>query len=188
MRVLAVTAAAFALLSGAARADDAGRLRAFLPVARAAWPASPCAGREAVHLGADRELAAWAPRLGADGLDGMARAASCEAWLRSGLDDLDFCVTLTHELGHLAGRPHVAAPGDVMNGDGDRSYAPCAVAAAPRPVELVRAEMLPPPRAAWRVDCALVRPGHWRHCRATRAGARARTYLVRVGPSGWEIR
>src|SRR4051794_30217080 len=38
-------------------ADDPGRLARFMPLARAAWPGSPCTGREAVHLGANVLLA-----------------------------------------------------------------------------------------------------------------------------------
>lgn len=111
-----------------ARADtDGARLGWFEPVARAAWPASPCAGHEFVHLHADAFMAAVAAQVpGSPGIDGLAdMSGPCEIWIRSGLDADRFCVVLVHEFGHLSGRQHTMIPGDVMNGEGDMSWGPC---------------------------------------------------------------
>jgi len=102
-------------------------LAQFLPIARAAWPGSPCGDREQVHVSGDTALRAAAPAVARPGetLDGMAQPQTCEVWLSSVMDPRTFCTVLVHELGHLAGRDHTAAPGDVMNGAGDLDYAPC---------------------------------------------------------------
>lgn len=124
------------LVGGAcsAHADDGARLGWFEPIARAAWPGSPCAGREVVHLEADALLAAEAPYYGAlaarYGLNGLAQPSTCEVWLHSGMPPIQFCVTLTHEFGHLSGRGHTTIPGDVMNGEGDIQWTPCDLAVA----------------------------------------------------------
>jgi hypothetical protein len=164
-------------------ADDGARLAMFLPVARAAWPGSPCAGRETVFLHADAELRAEAPILTGnphDALDGMASPSTCEAWLSSGLPAAKFCTVLVHELGHLAGRGHTDTPGDVMNGDGDVDYAPCDRLVTPPPGEEALAQIravLPAPRAAWRIACG-ARQGAERRCVARR-GSSVRRYFVR---------
>jgi hypothetical protein len=160
---------------------DAARLAQFLPIARAAWPGSPCAGREAVHLSGDAALRAQAPAIAGPGeaLNGMAEPATCEVWLSSTMTARTFCTVLVHELGHLAGREHTTAPGDVMNGAGDIDYAPCDRATEPPATEQVEDELrsvLPAPRAAWKVSCG-ARHGSERRCVARR-GRSVRHYDV----------
>jgi hypothetical protein len=162
-------------------ADDA-RLGRFLPLARAAWPGSPCAGREVVHLAATARLATEAPALTTnpgDMLEGMAAPATCEVWMAAGLDTLQFCVVLVHEFGHLAGRDHDHVPGDVMNGDDQKGYDPCDQDVTPPAHVLLDDQMralLPSPRAAWRISCGPRRAGE-RHCVARRAGRVRRFYV-----------
>src|SRR4051812_9004641 len=93
-------------------ATDSARLAQFLPIARAAWPGSPCAGRETVHLAANAALRAQAPVIAGPGeaLNGMAEAATCEVWLSSSMTARTFCTVLVHEFGHLAGREHTTTP------------------------------------------------------------------------------
>ena len=174
-------AAPYARAASEPPADDAARLAAYLPIARGAWPGSPCAGREVVHLAADAALTAEAPAIaGAGGaLEGMATPETCEAWIASGLDARTFCTVLVHELGHLAGREHTTVPGDVMNGSGDIDYAPCDRATAPPSSEMLDdalRSMLPAPRAAWKITCG-PRRGSERRCLARR-GTRVRRYDV----------
>jgi hypothetical protein len=163
-------------------ADDPGRLAAFLPVARAAWPHSPCAGREAVHLAADAALRVHAPALtghAGDVLNGMAAPETCEIWLASGMTARTFCTVLVHELGHLAGREHTAAPGDIMNGEGDIEWPVCerlTVAPLGATVEHEVRSVLPAPAAAWRISCGPKR-GSARRCTARR-GQRVRRFEV----------
>ena len=160
---------------------DAARLQQFLPIARAAWPGSPCAGREQVHLASDAALRAQAPAIAGPGesLNGMAEPDACEVWMASGMSARTFCTVLVHEFGHLAGRGHSDAAGDVMNGDGDIDYAPCDRATEPPATEEVEDELrsvLPAPRAAWRVTCGPKR-GSERRCVARR-GRSVRRYEV----------
>jgi hypothetical protein len=163
-------------------ADDDVRLALFLPIARAAWPGSPCAGREAVHIQADTLLRAEAPLVTGDGnsmLDGMAAPETCEIWMAGDLSALTFCSVLVHEFGHLAGREHTDTPGDVMNGEGDVDWEPCERAVTPpasvRMMQELRS-VLPAPRSSWRVSCG-ARRGAERRCVARR-GTRVRRYVV----------
>ncbi len=165
--------------------DDAGRLALFLPIARAAWPASPCAGREVVHLASDAVLDAQAPEVAGPGgtLDGLAEPETCDVWMAGGLTARTFCTVLVHELGHLAGLEHTTVPGDVMNGAGDIDYAPCDGATAPSEDELLERDVrsvLPAPRAAWRIACTAPR-GTKRRCVARR-GRAVRRYEVKETP------
>jgi hypothetical protein len=169
------------LALGQAPATDSARLQRFLPIARAAWPGSPCAGREQVHLSGDGALRAQAPALAGPGeaLNGMAGPATCEVWLASTMSARTFCTVLVHELGHLAGRGHTTIPGDVMNGDGDIDYAPCDRATEPPATEQLEGELrsiLPAPRAAWKIACGAKR-GSQRRCVARR-GRSVRHYDV----------
>ena len=182
MRLFA--AVALTALAGAAQAQapagDAARLAQFLPIARAAWPGSPCAGREQVRLSGDTALRAVAPAIAGPGeaLDGMAEPMTCQVWLSSAMDARTFCTVLVHEFGHLAGRDHTATPGDVMNGAGDLDHAPCD-RVTDAPAEQVEEELrsvLPAPRAAWRVTCGSRRAAH-RRCVARR-GRSVRRYDV----------
>jgi hypothetical protein len=162
--------------------DDPGRLTAFLPIARAAWPASPCAGREVVHLAGDAALRAQAPALTGhtgDVLNGMAAPQTCEIWLATGMTARTFCTVLVHELGHLAGREHTTAVGDVMNGAGDIDWPACNRATTPTAAAMVEEELrsvLPAPAAAWRISCGRKR-GSERRCVARR-GERVRRFEV----------
>jgi hypothetical protein len=120
MRPLVVALAVLAALGAASPArawspppTDEGRLAAYLPIARAAWPDSPCAGREVVHLHADAELAAFDLQDGVHSA-GRAQPASCEVWLASNLSAGYFCEALVHEFGHDAGYGHTGVPGDVQ--------------------------------------------------------------------------
>ena len=160
---------------------DAARLQQFLPIARAAWPGSPCASREQVHLGADAALRAQAPALAGPGesLNGMAEPDTCEVWLSSTMSARTFCTVLVHEFGHLAGRGHTTTPGDVMNGAGDSDWPACDRATEPPATDRVDDELrsiLPAPRAAWRVTCGPKRGSH-RRCVARR-GRSVRRYDV----------
>jgi Matrixin len=166
--------------------SDAARLQQFLPIARAAWPGSPCAGRENVHLAGDPALRAQAPAIAGPGesLNGMAEPDSCEVWLASGMTARTFCAVLVHELGHLAGREHTTTPGDVMNGEGDIDWPACDRATQPSATEQVEEELrsvLPAPRAAWRVTCGPKR-GSERRCVARR-GRSVRHYEVTETPT-----
>jgi hypothetical protein len=162
--------------------DDAARLAMFLPIARAAWPASPCAGRETVHLQSDTLLRAEAPLVTGDAnsmLDGMAAPERCEVWMAGDLTALTFCSVLVHEFGHLAGREHADTPGDVMNGEGDVDWDPCERAVTPPATVRMMQELrsvLPAPRGGWQISCGAKR-GAERRCVARR-GARVRRYIV----------
>jgi hypothetical protein len=162
--------------------DDRARLERFLPLARAAWPGSSCAGREAVHVGADARLAVEAPVLApgpGESLEGMAAPELCEVWVASGLSALRFCTVLVHELGHLAGREHTAEPDHVMNGAGEISHAPCERAVRPPASVMLEQELrslLPAPRTGWRLACT-PRRGSERRC-AARRGERVRRFFV----------
>lgn len=166
--------------------SDTARLQQFLPIARAAWPGSPCAGRESVHVGGDLALRTQAPAIAGPGesLNGMARPATCEVWLASGMTARTFCAVLVHELGHLAGREHTATPGDVMNGEGDVDWPACDRATQPSAAEQVEEELrsvLPGPRATWRVTCG-PKHGSERRCVARR-GRSVRHYDVTETPT-----
>jgi hypothetical protein len=162
--------------------DDPGRLAAFLPLARAAWPGSPCAGREVVHLAGDAALRAHSLELTGhtgDVLNGMAAPETCEIWLTSDMTARTFCTVLVHEFGHLAGREHTSVAGDIMNGEGDLDWPACDRATVPPVSALVEDEVrsvLPAPAAAWRITCGPKR-GSERRCVARR-GERVRRYDV----------
>jgi len=179
--VAACIAGPAALAFGQSAAVDAARVQRFLPIARAAWPGSPCAGRESIHVAGDTALRAQATALAGPGesLNGMAEPDTCEVWLAGDLTARTFCTVLVHELGHLAGRAHTTTPGDVMNGAGDIDWPPCDRATESPAAEQVRDELrsvLPAPRAAWKVTCG-PRHGSERRCVARR-GRSVRHYDV----------
>jgi hypothetical protein len=181
LTLIAVGGVAPAHAFAQAPATDAARLARFLPIARAAWPGSPCAGRENVHLAGDAVLRAEAPAIAGPGgaLNGIATPETCEVWLAAGMDARTFCTVLVHELGHLAGREHTTTPDDVMNAEGDIDWAPCDAATARSPHEMLIHELrsvLPTPRAAWKIRCGPKR-GSERRCVARR-GRSVRRYHV----------
>ena len=166
--------------------SDTARLQQFLPIARAAWPSSPCAGRESVHLGGDLALRAQAPAIAGPGesLNGMAEPDTCEVWLATGMTARTFCTVLVHELGHLAGQSMSPSPFMTSSGAAVCSRPACDRATQPSAVEQVEEELrsvLPAPRAAWRVTCAPKR-GAERRCVARR-GRSVRHYDVTETPT-----
>lgn len=142
---------AFALLiatpfaSASEPVDSRAELGAVLPIARDAWPASPCAGRETVEFVDDIGTSEGAePALGAALADRCAIALH-PMLLEPGREYL-LCVIVTHEFGHLAGYnagdldggSHTSARLDVMYPYADW-YVPCeAVRGGPPP-------LVPPP-------------------------------------------
>lgn len=129
--IVAMIVAVALLLSGVHRGPEQTKLTQSLATARAAWPQSPCKGREIVYLGnkgtamVDKQI----PSRPNVTVVGLSDPPTCQVWIRKGLPLKLFCVTLTHEFGHLAGRVHNHIPGDLMNGDGKMAYRPCTVLA-----------------------------------------------------------
>lgn len=111
---------------------DEQRAAVYLPIARAAWPDSPCLDRETVHLNADDALALLDTT---DGVHAVGRAdpETCEVWIAGHLDPAVMCSTLVHELGHLAGMQHTN-DGSVMDPDG--VFFPCLAAIYPPPGDM----------------------------------------------------
>lgn len=197
VRALAVALALlFALCCAAgarasAPADDDARVAAFKPIARAAWPDSPCAGRERVYTHADAAMDAQDARSGGERAIARAFPDTCEVYIRSGLTAVAFCIAEVHEFGHLAGYGHTDDPtdvhapagplADVMHGpDHMADYPPCRAATAESLYAQVRTAVtwdLPAPVAAWRVACTSMRIRRPR-CTATRPGARPRHFSV----------
>ena len=131
---------AFALLtttpfaSASEPVDRRTELGAVLPIARAAWPASPCTGRETVDFVDNIATSEGAePALGAALADRCAIALH-PVLLEPGQEYL-LCVIVTHEFGHLAGYNagdldggrHTSARLDVMYRYADW-YIPCEAA------------------------------------------------------------
>lgn len=159
----------------------------FLGIARAAWPVSPCAGREIVHTGAaaDAYLAGIATGEG-NRIVGHALPATCEIWLHSGLPDLEFCDVLVHEDGHDAGYGHSddplaahapAGPQAVVMTTSAGEWPACVAATMRSEVDSYVRDLLPSDGAGWRVVCTSLRERHPR-CRASRPGSKARRFTV----------
>jgi hypothetical protein len=106
-------AGALALLAFAcptASATTESRVQDLLPVARAHWPDSPCAGREVVAVTRGLRTVQGDPAMGMAWVgDG-----GCRVEIRSGLTDYELCTVLVHELGHLAGQAHSDDPASPM--------------------------------------------------------------------------
>lgn len=101
-----------------------------LKLARKVWPKSTCAGHEVIHLRADKFLDSL-PLTGSDaalGAAGYADQATCQAWVRSDLRRAYLCLTIVHELGHLANGPGHTKSG-IMAADAS-DYQPCDTAVA----------------------------------------------------------
>lgn len=138
--LLLTFALALLLNTPAVAYTPAQNLAAALPIAQAAWPKSPCHGRETVKL--------------TDQLDDLNAAGeavldgSCQVLIRPTRDRYDFCNTLVHEFGHLAvttdhatGQPRLpdgrtvdsgghTHDGSVMDPDGG-FYGPCGALSPP---------------------------------------------------------
>lgn len=175
MRTLALiaTAALAVALSppATAVAVTPGAVGRYTPIARAAWPGSPCAGREQVTL------AAVLPFYG-DTADGMAyEDGSCRVVLLASLPDWRACIVLVHEFGHLAGRSHTSDAG-IMDPVASAGWPACYAATAD-PVGDI-ASLLPPPRAAWRMTSGprFGPHGRYQHVRASRPGWTTRRFLL----------
>lgn len=83
----------------------AGEIAAVTPIARAAWPGSPCEGREVVSLHSSDVMDAR-DAAGMAFLDGQ-----CHVWISNdGPAAVDMCNRLVHEFGHLAGYGHPDEP------------------------------------------------------------------------------
>lgn len=101
--LVAVVVAAALSAPSAAPAADGTKVTQSLAIARDAWPGSPCAGRETIQVNADAALAAVGDGRGGDGAK-----ETCTVRMASGMDPYQFCVSLVHEFGHLAGHDHTA--------------------------------------------------------------------------------
>lgn len=181
--VVALAAPASANAWAPPPATDEARLAADLPIARAAWPGSPCAGREIVHLHADLRLAEM------DALDGIhsggrAQVAMCEVWLVSYATPDAFCDALVHELGHLAGYGHTGVGGDVQAPSGPQAMAMQESPSYPACRSALRDlvwQLLPAAHTTWRIACTPLQLGHGRCSAVT---ARGRMFHFRVRSTG----
>ena len=95
----------------------------FLQTARSYWPGAPCEGREVVQVDAGAVIR---ERVGGD-TAGMAIPEECRVLIGGGMPPTEFCITLAHELGHLAGRGH--EPYGLMS-ERSMEIGPCVPAAA----------------------------------------------------------
>lgn len=90
-----------------------------VPIADAAWPQSPCAGRLQVRSGPEVDAG-----LDAAGLDGRQFPGTCVVEVRSTLRPVTFCTVTAHEAGHAAGMGHSQDPDDLMFAL-SADYGPC---------------------------------------------------------------
>lgn len=170
--------------------SDQARAELYLPIARAAWPQSPCAGREVVHTGPDADVALAAnDRITGEASIGMADPATCEIWLHTGRSAEEECDTLVHEAGHDAGYGHTGVAGDaqappgpwatIMYPDSRAHWPACVQATTPSSRYLAEQyvrQLLPHDGSGWTITCT---PLHGRPtCRASRPGARDRRFRV----------
>lgn len=104
------SARADALLPNAAApaaANDAPpAIARFVPVARAAWPASPCAGREQIQVLTVQQLRQLVGDTGLNAPGAAADPQTCTVIFPSDQlhddDPMDLCAEVVHEFGHLA--------------------------------------------------------------------------------------
>jgi len=101
---------------------DEQKLTWYLPTAEAQWPGSPCNGQEQFVLEAQLP----------EGKDGWFAYGTCDVYLAPGMSDNQFCIILTHELGHASGYigdtpgDHSSDLNSIMYGGRLRGdYAPC---------------------------------------------------------------
>jgi len=167
--LIALATGIFAPSAHALTFTEQQKLSHALPTARAAWPTSPCAGREVIHLAVDPQVIREKSPDGRH-YEGLSLAATCEVWLIAGMLDETFCGVLVHELGHLAGYDH-AAPFAIMT-DAFGHYPPCDLAMRPTIDEQLR-DALPHNGEGWRIGCHRPRDVYLR-CSATRKGFRKR--------------
>jgi hypothetical protein len=163
-------------------ADDASRLALFEPVARFTWSALPC--QPIVHIGADV----------AAGLSAESDPETCEVWIRPGLSAYEFCVTLAHEYGHLAGHVgdapddpiHDADPASLMHAAPPRAWPPCvSLAVTPLEVAVTARARRQLRGGGWRVK--LIRSRYGRRLVVARRGARRVVWEVWGSRAAWEM-
>lgn len=172
-----------------------GQLALYLPIARAAWPDSPCTGREKVYLNSQDAITEWG-----EDAQGMADPSTCEVWMSPGVerDPQTFCSNLVHEAGHLAGYEHTGEDGlqapagpqsRIMASTGGLWYSwpACTAAIVPRHMreELVYNTWLALPlsQRGARIDCGED------HCLVRGAAMRPRYYEAIYDPDadGWTV-
>lgn len=128
----------FALTTSASAklTTDEQRVAAFTPIAASEYP-SACVGHVVFTTNPNDGIV----RDGAAYTDG-----SCRIYIRPGLSDIRFCVTLVHEYGHLAGHGH--EPTGPMQEHGDGTYRPCLDAVNASVTDYDRVLMLIPGKLA----------------------------------------
>lgn len=118
----------------------------YIDAARAAWPGSPCEGRETITVLDDGQmLARYGPSPLGLPYGGMA-SEGCNVTMRAAIvDSGPGCYVLTHEFGHLAGHPHSDDPRSLMFSAAehpgvtwDAVYEPCDRAAHPMTLRRAR--------------------------------------------------
>lgn len=125
--LLSITPAmAFNPYTGLSPADTYPALGRALPVARAAWPDSPCTGREYVAFKAPDLVEDGQLSYFGDTGDAYALPQGCRVYISTSvLSGYQLCALLVHEFGHLAGQGHSSDPESIMNHDVPGDYAPC---------------------------------------------------------------
>jgi hypothetical protein len=188
MRVCGTRAAGLAVLGLLAAgwseppADDASRVALFEPVARFTWSGLSC--QPIVHTGVEVEARASA----------VSDPETCEVWIRPGLTAYEFCVTLAHEYGHLAGYAgdapgdpiHAADPADLMHATPPRAWGPCvSLAVAPLGVAVTARARRLLRGGGWRVR--LIRTRYGRRLVVARRESRRIVWEVWGTRAAWEM-
>lgn len=130
------------------------------------WPHSPCAGREQLRV---------VPQPA--GRAGYAWPASCTIEVDPHLDSHARCLTVIHELGHLAGLDHSADPRDVMAAPSRALIPACLAVAEPLTLRDAANEVWVRTGGRRRVRCRRRAPMTV-VCIARRRGATTRAYRV----------